>query len=258
MDKREEIILKESLNETEFYLIKNNKNIKYSIAIITSTLIIAAVIILSIGYFKVEVIEEVTKPVVRNLGFATTVSKTYNLGSFKIDKQTISIKYVVSMTKTQCQNKIVITSKLGTFEFGNTGMSSPGKGSKSYNTPIFKFAAPAFVSQTITAYVKGSFSWDVSLISNNKYNIELSGKLVLFGEYHTPSPKIHIPDYYRASCVISGTLSDAKGKLIVSNGSITKDSDFSLGMGGLEIECDRGGFKIERKKFPLFKEWRYI
>ena len=36
-------------------------------------------------------------------------------------------------------NKIVITSELGSFEFGNTGMSSPGKGSKNYATPIIKF-----------------------------------------------------------------------------------------------------------------------
>ena len=40
--------------------IKNYKKIKYSIAIISSTLIIAAVITLSIGHFKVEVIEEGT------------------------------------------------------------------------------------------------------------------------------------------------------------------------------------------------------
>ena len=139
MDKREEIFLKESLNEKEFSKTKNYKKIKYSIAIIASTLIITAIITLSIGHFKVEVIEKGTKPALRNLGFDVTVSKTYNLGSFKVSGQTISIKYVVSMTKTQCQNKIVITSELGSFEFGNTGMSSPGKGSKNYATPIIKF-----------------------------------------------------------------------------------------------------------------------
>ena len=139
MDKGEKIILEESLNEKELSETKNFKKIKYSIAIIASTLIIAAIITLSIGHFKVEVIEEETKPVIRNLGFDVSVSKSYNLGSFRLDKQTVSIKYVVNMTETQCQNKIVITSELGSFEFGNTGMSSPGKGSKNYATPIIKF-----------------------------------------------------------------------------------------------------------------------
>ena len=258
MDKREEIFLKESLNGNGFSNQKNYKKIKYSIAIITSTLIISAVIILSIGYFKVEAIEESTKPVVRNLGFDASISKTYNLGSFKIFEETISIEYVVSMTKTQCQNKIVITSALGSFEFGNTGMSSPGKGSKNYTVPIFKFNTPIFVSQTVTAYAKGSLSWDVSLKSANKYNIGLSGKLELSGEYHTPKKsKIHA-DAFWASCKASGILSEAKGKLIVSNGSITKDSDFSFGMGDLEIECARGGILYIHKKFPVFEGWHYI
>ena len=106
MNKREEILIKESLNENEFSRTKNYKKIKYSIAIITSTLIIAAVITLSIGHFKVEVIEEETKPAVRNLGFDITASRTFNLGSFNVTGQTVSIKYVVRMTKTQCQNKI--------------------------------------------------------------------------------------------------------------------------------------------------------
>ena len=106
MDKSEKIILKESLDEKELSETKNYKKIKYSIAIITSTLIIAAVITLSIGHFKVEVIEEETKPVIRNLGFDVSASKTYNLGSFRLDKQTVSIKYVVNMTETQCQKKI--------------------------------------------------------------------------------------------------------------------------------------------------------
>ena len=171
MEKNEKIILEESLNEKELSETKNYKKIQYLITIIASTLIITAIITLSTGYFKVEATEEETKPAVRNLGFDVTASKTYNLGSFKIDQQTVSIKYVVSMTKTQCQNKVVITSGLGSFEFGNTGMSSLGKGSKNYSIPIVKFKSPKFFSATMTGYAKGSLSWDVSLKSSNKYNI---------------------------------------------------------------------------------------
>ena len=75
------------------------------------------------------------------------------------------------MTKTQCQNKVVITSGLGSFEFGNTGMSSLGKGSKNYSIPIVKFKSPKFFTEPMTGYAKGSLSWDVSLKSSNKYNI---------------------------------------------------------------------------------------
>ena len=96
------------MNEKELSETKNYKKIQYLITIIASTLIITAIITLSIGHFKVEVIEEETKPAVRNLGFDVTASRTFNLGSFNVTGQTVSIKYVVSMTKTQCQNKIVI------------------------------------------------------------------------------------------------------------------------------------------------------
>ena len=147
---------------------KITKKLNYSIAIITSTLIIAAVITLSIGHFKVEIIEEETnKPVVRNLGFDVTASRTFNLGSFNVTGQTVSIKYVVSMTKTKCQNKIVITSGLGSFEFGNTGMSSPCKGYKNYTIPIIKFKSPKYFSEPMIGYAKGSLSWDVSLKSTH-------------------------------------------------------------------------------------------
>ena len=55
-----------------------------------------------------------------------------------------------------------------------------------------------------------------------------------------------------------GTLSEAKGKLIVSNGSIRKDSDFSFGMGDIEIFCFESGAVDHRYKFKLFEGWRYI
>ena len=172
MDSTKEIILEENMNENDLPETKNYKKIKYSVAIIASTLIIAAVITLSISHFKVEVIEKETKPVVRKLGFGVTASRTFNLASFNIVGHTLSIKYVVSMTKTQCQNKIVINSALGSFEFGNTGMSSPGKGSKTYATPIFKFTSyKYFGDEAITGYAMGSLSWNVSLQSTNKYRI---------------------------------------------------------------------------------------
>ena len=167
MDKNEEIILEENMNEKELSETKNYKKIKYSMAIIASTLIIAAVITLSIAHFKVEIIEEEeTKPAIRNLGFDISASKTYNLGSFEFEGEIVSIKYVASITKTQCQNKIVITSSSGSHEFGNTGISSPGNGTQNYTTQIFTIHSSSLVP--IKCYAQGSLSWDVRSNSANK------------------------------------------------------------------------------------------
>ena len=255
MDKSEEIILEESINEKELSDTKNYKKIKYSMAIIASTLIVAAVITLSIGHFKVEVLEEGNKPVVRNLAFNITASKTYNLGSFKVAGQTVSIKYVVSVTKTMCQNKIVISSSMGHHEFGNTGISSPGSGSKNYSVPIFKMALPQNHTLQITGYAKGSLSWHVASKSAGKLSIGLSGTLHLAAEMKSPHGVIA-----KLTCKGEGTLSQAKGKLIASNGSINKDTDFSLGMGHLKINYSAKLLNVDIKltTLTIFDGWRSV
>ena len=94
------------------------------------------------------------------------------------------------MTKTQCQNKVVITSSSGSFEFGNTGISSPGQGSKTYystqifNQKLYTISIPIII---LKGYARGSLSWDVSLISANKYNIGLSGTLYFYADCRTIS-----------------------------------------------------------------------
>ena len=255
MDKSEEIILEESINEKELSETKNYKKIKYSMAIIASTLIIAAVITLSIGHFKVEVLEEGNKPVVRNLGFDITAAKTFNLGSFKVHGQTVSIKYVVSVTKAKCTNKIVISSSMGSHEFGNTGVAASGSGTKSYNVAIFKFNLPQLPTVSVTGYAKGSLSWSVAQKSAGKYSIGLSGTLALAAEMKNASGPIA-----SFSCNGQGTLTEAKGKLVASNGSINKDTDFSLGMGHLKITYSAkiGTIDIKLTTINLFEGWRSV
>ena len=87
--------------------------------------------------------------------------------------------------------------------------------------------------------------------SNNKYNIGLTGTLNFYS---------YKEDNYiiKRSCKGRGTLSMAKGKLIVSKGSITKDSDFSFRIGNLEINCIEAVAVAHRYKFTLFEGWRYI
>ena len=55
-------------------------------------MIIAGVITFSIGLLKIETIEEVNKPMARNLESDISISKTFNLASFQIYDQIISIK----------------------------------------------------------------------------------------------------------------------------------------------------------------------
>ena len=237
------------MNKNELLETKNNKKIKYSSAIIASTLIIAAVITLSISNFKAEAIEEKTNPMARNLLADISTTKTYNLGSFKVRDQTVSIKYIINIANNNFVNKIVISSPLGSFEFGNTGMSSPGKGSKSYFTQIFKYSFPAAPDIETFGFAVGSLSWEVSLEPNNKYNIGLSGMIGLYAKQRIFS------EYTVKYCNGYGILAEAKGKLIASSESIVKDSDFSLRMGNLKITY-----------FPpysiftttLFEGWRYI
>ena len=102
----------------------------------------------------------------------------------------------------------------------------------------------------------GSLSWNVSLQSTNKYSIELSGTLDFNG--------FKRGTVFARICKGQGTLSKAKGKLIVSNGSISKDSDFYFGMGHISTisygeTYDRSGHKkIIHYENKLFDGWREI
>ena len=249
MSKNEDIILEEKINENELPKSKNYKKIKHLTVIIAFTLIIAAVITLSIFNFKVEAIEEKTNPMTRNLVNDISATKTYNLGSFKVREQTVSIKYVIDITNNNFINKIVISTASGSFEFGNTGMSSPGKGSKNYFTQIFKYSFPGAPDIETFGFAAGTLGWEISLESNDKYNIELSGSIGLYAKQRILS------EYTVKYCHGFGYLAKAKGKLIASNGSIMKDSDFSLGMGDLIIEYFPP-YSIFTTK--LFEGWRYI
>ena len=81
----------------------------------------AAVIILSIGHFKVEIIEEEIKSAVRNLQFYRPTSRKFNLGSFKVGEQTVSIIHYNTRLSDKFINEISINSALGHFKFGMSG-----------------------------------------------------------------------------------------------------------------------------------------
>ena len=200
-------ILEESLNEKELSETKNYKKIKYSISIIAFTLIIAAVITLSICLFKIEIKEEETKPTVRNLVLYPPETRIGNLGSFKVGGQTVSIRYRTSSKLGNFANEILISSGLGSFKFGKSDMSN-NSGSKNYMTPIFKITLPQIPNYLVTGYAKGSLSWELcSSIKKRRY--ELSGALNLYVEM-TPLSGTNV----KVTCEGKGTLAEIKGRVI--------------------------------------------
>ena len=64
--------------------------------------------------------------------FDISASKTFNLGSFDVFGQVVSARYEVGISGGNAYNKIIISSGLGSFEFGNGGVSGEISDSKSY------------------------------------------------------------------------------------------------------------------------------
>ena len=196
----------------------------------------------------------------RNLGFAISASKTFNLVSFSVLGQTVTIKYVISVSSSRAVNKIVISSGLGTFEFGNTGCSGSISKSYSYSKQIFKFVVPQFPAVSVGAYAKGSLSWSFGFQSGSgtstKYYAQMSGKLTLGAEVKAGWDSIA-----SLSAFAEGTVADASGKVTIARGSVSKGSGFSLKMGNLVVGirgCVAKVFKKELWKKTLYSGWKAV
>ena len=203
-------------------------------------------------------VEEESKSL-RNLKFAISASKTFKLASFDVLGKTVTIKYVVTVTSSKATNKIVISSGLGTFEFGNKGCSGSVSNSKSYKVQIFKIVVPNFPAVSVAGYAKGSLSWGFGFQSGSgqstKYYAKISGKLSLGAEITAGWKKIA-----SLSAFAEGTVADASGQVTISKGSVSKGSGFSLKMGQLVIGIRgtlAGVYKKELWKKTIYKGWKY-
>lgn len=207
---------------------------------------------------KEEVIYEET-PTVRNLGFDISASKTFNLVSFNCLGQTISIKYVVSVTKSTLINNIVITSGSGSFRFGNTGASASIKRTVSYSTAIAKITMPQYTTVSLALLAEGTLAYSVSLKSgsgtNSKYSAGLSGRLNLGSQIKTGFDSI-----VSLSTTNEGIVSEATGEMVLSNGSIAKGSGFGLKMGGLKVHVKGKfiGVQVTTITIPIYEGWRSL
>jgi len=204
--------------------------------------------------------EEVQQPLRNLANFPITASKTYNLATLNVLGQTVTIKYVVSFTNSKATNKIVISSNLGYFEFGNTGVNALISKSYSYDKYVFKFVVPNFPIVSVGCYVKGSLFFMISFNAGSgtgsTFLATLSGTLALGAEVKAGWDWIA-----SLSAFAEGTVADAQGTLLITNGSVSKMSSFSLRMGNLVAGIKGCLFKIFKKtlfKVTIFKGWRII
>ena len=180
-----------------------------------------------------EKIEEEPKQV-RNL-FSISASKSFNLASFNVLGQKVSVKYEIGVSGNKAYNKIVISSGRGTFEFGNTGCSASYDYRKSYSQTIFTFYCPApFTFVSVSCYVTGSIYAGFGLKSGSgksaKFWAKAEGSLGLGAEAKAGFDKIA-----SLSAFAEGTIISATGKVTISNGSVSKDSGFKLKIGKLVV-----------------------
>ena len=191
---------------------------------------------------KEEEVEE-EKPV-RQLGFPISASKTFNIASFDVLGQKVTVKYEVGISNSKAYNKLVIKSGLGTMEFGNTGCSGTMKKSYSYNKQIFTFTVPNTLGIVkLGCYAKGSLAWEIGFQSGtgtgSKYWASISGSLTFGAEI-----KAGWDFVASLSAFAEGTVFDAKGKVVLANRSVSNGSGFSLVIGKLKVGikgCALGG-----------------
>ena len=207
---------------------------------------------------KNEIIKEENYPL-RKLSFPITGSKEFKIASFDVLGQTVTIKYVVSITSSKAVNKIVVSSDLGSFSFGNDGVYGEAGDTYSYYTNIFTFVFPNFPLVSVGCYAKGSLTWKIGFQSGtgigSKYYASLSGNLALGAEIKAGWDAIA-----SLSAYAEGTVVNAKGQVTVCNGSVATGSGFSLQMGRL-VAGIRGCLftnKIDIAEYTIFEGWKVI
>jgi len=201
--------------------------------------------------------EEETKPTIRNL-FSISASRTFNLASFNVFGQTVSVKYVVGISRNNAYNKIVVSSGLGSFEFGNCGCSAEISFSRSYRQPIFVFVPPPFPLVSVGCYVGGSIYGGLGVKSGTggtQYWAKAEGSLIMGAEIKAGWDVIA-----SLSAYAEGTIINASGQVTLSQGSVSSGSGFRLSGGKIVVGIRGvafGVFKADLWSTTLFNGWSY-
>ena len=200
---------------------------------------------------KVEEIEvEPTPENLRRLGFSISADKTFDIKSFKVLGQTIKIKYRVAVVGGNAINEVIISSNLGTFKFGNTGISYATKKTYSYTQTIFTFTFPNFPAVSVGILATGSLTFQISWASGSALTASLSGTLSA-----TAQIKAGWDSSASLTAGASGVIASASGSATIKSGSVTKSFSFNYGKITCFISGKLFGKEILRRDFTVFEGW---
>ena len=200
---------------------------------------------------KVEEIEvEPTPENLRRLGFSIKADKTFDIKSFKVLGQTIKIKYRVAVVNGNAINELIISSNLGTFKFGNTGISYTYKKTYSYTVTIFTFTFPNFPAVSVGILASGSLTYQISWASGSALTASLTGTLTA-----TAQIKAGWDSIASLTAGASGVIASASGSATIKSGSVTKSFSFNYGKITCFISGKLFGVEILRKDFTVFEGW---
>jgi len=200
---------------------------------------------------KVEEIEvEPTPENLRRLGFSISADKTFDIKSFKVLGQTIKIKYRVAVVNGNAINELIISSNLGTFKFGNTGISYTHKKTYSYTVTIFTFTFPNFPAVSVGILATGSLTYQISWASGSALTASLTGTLTA-----TAQIKAGWDSIASLTAGASGVIASASGSATIKSGSVTKSFSFNYGKITCFISGKLFGKEILRRDFTVFEGW---
>ena len=200
---------------------------------------------------KVEEIEiEPTPENLRRLGFSIKADKTFDIKSFTVLGQTIKIKYRVAVIDGNAINELIISSNLGTFKFGNTGISYTHKKTYSYTVTIFTFTFPNFPAVSVGVLATGSLTYQISWASGPALTASLTGTLSA-----TAQIKAGWDSIASLTAGASGVIASASGSATIKSGSVTKSFSFNYGKITCFISGKLFGVEILRRDFTVFEGW---
>ena len=200
---------------------------------------------------------EEDKTSLRNLGFNFNVDKTFNIKSFNVAGQTISIKYRIAVQNGRAINQLIIDSKLGSARFGNDGVTAEINKSWSFYKRIFTFKFPPFPLIGLNVYAGGTLNIFVKFTTVQKTTLQLGlgGSLnaaveIAFGA----------GDFAKVAAGVKGTLINASGYATITGGSVTKG--YRLSGGKIEVYVTAyvkipfiGKKKLWDKSYTVFNGW---
>ena len=184
------------------------------------------------------------------MGFSISADKTFDIKSFKVLGQTIKIKYRVAVVNGNAINELIISSNLGTFKFGNTGISYTHKKTYSYTVTIFTFTFPNFPAVSVGILATGSLTYQISWASGSALSASLTGTLSA-----TAQIKAGWDSIASLTAGATGVIASASGSASIKSGSVTKSFSFNYGKITCFISGKLFGKEILRRDFTVFEGW---